>query len=167
MSISATIQEAINKQINLELSSAYAYLSMAAFFENRALNGFGQWMRMQSQEENGHAMKFYDYLLDRGGNVQLQTLAAPPHDFKTPLGAFEQSLAHERRVTASIHHIYGIAHEEKDYATVSLLKWFVDEQVEEEKTVSDMVDRLKIAGDNPNALLLLDSMAIQRPTGTE
>jgi ferritin len=164
MSLSKTIQDAINKQINLELASAYAYLSMAAFFEGRALNGFGKWMRMQYAEENGHAMKFYDYLLDRGGRVELQTLAAPPQDFTTPLAAFEQSLAHEQKVTKSIHRIYELAHEEKDYATVSLLKWFVDEQVEEEKTVSDVVDRLKIAGDNPNALLLLDSMAGQRTT---
>jgi ferritin len=162
MNISETIQNAINQQINLELASAYTYLSMAAYFESRAFNGFGKWMRMQYQEENVHAMKFYNYLLDRGGNVVLHPLEAPATDFGSPLQAFQKSLAHEQKVTASIHHMYGMAHDEKDYATVSLLKWFVDEQVEEEKSVSDMVDRLKIAGDNANALLLLDNLAGQR-----
>lgn len=162
MSVSATIQQAINKQINFELSSAYTYLSMAAYFECRALNGFGKWMRMQYQEEMGHAMKFYDYLLDRGASVELEAIPKPHNVFSSAVDAFEKSLAHEKKVTSSIHSIYEVAHQEKDYATVSLLKWFVDEQVEEEKAASDMVDRLKIAGDNPNALLLLDSMAGQR-----
>lgn len=164
MNISNSIRQAINKQINLEFVSAYSYLQAAAYFECRALNGFGKWMRLQHQEEMGHAMKFYDYLLDRGGAVELEAIAQPPGQFASALDAFEQSLAHERKVTQSIHSIYELAHEEKDYATVSLLKWFVDEQVEEEKNASDMVDRLKIAGDNPNALLLLDSMAGQRTT---
>lgn len=162
MSLTPEIQQALNQQINLELASAYAYLSMTAYFEDRSLNGFGHWMRLQHQEEHGHAMKIYDFIQDRGGRVVLEAIGKPPEDFSSPLDAFEHSLAHERKVTASINDIYGLAHETKDYATVAFLKWFIDEQVEEEKNASEMVDRLKLAGDNPNALLLLDSQAAAR-----
>lgn len=167
MSLTPELQQALNQQINLELASAYTYLSMTAYFENRSLNGFGHWMRLQHQEEHGHAMKIYDFIQDRGGKIVLEAIAKPPADFKTPLDAFEQSLAHEVKVTASINSIYGFAHEMKDYATVAFLKWFIDEQVEEEKNASEMVNRLKLAGDNPNALLLLDSQAGARSAEAE
>lgn len=159
MSLTSEIQAELNKQINLEFASAYTYLSMVAYFEHRSLNGFGHWMRLQYQEENDHAMKLYDFVQDRGGRVVLEAIEKPVQDFTSPLDAFEQSLAHERKVSASIHDIYGLAHDKKDYATVAFLKWFVDEQVEEEKNAAEMVDRLKLAGENPNALLLLDSQA--------
>jgi ferritin len=126
------------------------------------LSGFAHWMRLQQAEENGHAMKFFQYIQDRGGRVVLEAIAKPSSDFSSPLDAFEQSLAHEKKVTASIHNLYELALANRDYATVSLLKWFVDEQVEEEKNASEMVDRITMAGDNSNALLLLDSQAGQR-----
>ena len=162
MNISDKMQDALNRQINMEQASAHAYLAMAAWFESRSLNGFGHWMRLQSQEETEHAMKFLDYLQDRGGNVRLRAIPEPVDAFDSPLHAFEASLDQERKVTASIHQLYELAHVEKDFATVSMLKWFVDEQVEEENAAGEMVDRLKLAGDQPNALLLLDSMAAKR-----
>ncbi len=162
MSLSPDIQQALNEQINLELVSAYTYLSMVAYLESQSMNGFAHWMRLQHEEENGHAMKFFEYIQDRGGRVTLEAIAKPIHDFSSPLDAFEQSLAHEKKVTASIHNLYELAQSKRDYATVSLLKWFIDEQVEEEKNASEMVDRLKLAGDNSNALLLLDSQAGER-----
>jgi ferritin len=167
MSLTSDIQEALNNQINMEFASAYTYLSIAAYFEGRSLNGFGHWMRLQYEEENAHAMKFYNFVQDRGGRVVLEAIGQPTADFASPLDAFEQSLAHERKVTASINEIYGLALQKKDYATVAFLKWFVDEQVEEEKNASEMVDRLKLAGDNPNALLLLDSQAGARSPEAE
>lgn len=162
MNINKEVSQALNDQINREFFASYLYLSMAAYFENRALNGFGRWMRHQSDEEKGHAMRLYNYLHDRGGRVELQAIEKPVHDFSAPLDAFRQALDHERKVTASIHRLYEMAHEQKDFATVSMLKWFVDEQVEEERTASDMVDQLEMAGDNPNALLLLDNLAGSR-----
>jgi ferritin len=165
MSFPSDIQQALNEQINLELVSAYAYLSAVAYFESRSLSGFAHWMRLQHEEENGHAMKFFQYIQDRGGRVVLEAIAKPNSDFSSPLDAFEKSLAHERKVTASIHNLYELALANRDYATVSLLKWFVDEQVEEEKNASEMVDRLTLAGDNSNALLLLDRQAGQRGPG--
>lgn len=159
MSLTSEIQEALNQQINLEFAAGYTYLAMASYFEDRSLNGFGHWMRLQYQEENGHAMKFYNFVQDRGGRVVLDTISKPIQDFASPLDAFEKSLEHEQKVTACINGIYALALEKKDYATVAFLKWFVDEQVEEEKNATDMIDRLKLAGDNPNALLILDSQA--------
>ncbi len=162
MKISEKIQQAINDQINMELASSYAYLSMAAYFESLALDGFAHWMHLQRREEDEHAMRFYNYMNDRDGRVMLKALGEPPHEFSSPLDAFEQSLENERQVSASIHALYDLAQKEKDHATTSMLKWFVDEQVEEEKSVGDMVDRLKLAGDHPGALLLLDREAAGR-----
>jgi ferritin len=165
MKIKKPIEKAINAQIQLELASAYAYLSMAAYFDRHAFSGFAHWMRLQQNEENEHAMRFFNYLHDRDGRVELQPLEKPPHEFKSPLDVFEQSLENERTVTASIHRLYELAQKEKDHATVSMLKWFVDEQVEEEKSALDMVDKLKLAGDHPGALLLIDREAGARSDG--
>ncbi len=162
MKIKEIIQKAINDQIQMELASAYTYLSMAAYFESRAFNGFAHWMRMQRDEEDEHAMRFYRYLHDRDGRVELQALEKPPHDFGGPLDIYEKSLENERKVTASIHALYELARKEKDHATVSMLKWFIDEQVEEEKSAQEMVDKLKLAGDHPCTLLLLDKEAGRR-----
>ncbi len=162
MKIKENVEKAINDQIRMELASAYTYLSMAAYFETKAFSGFASWMRLQCQEEEEHAMRFYNYLHDRDGRVELQALEKPAHEFGTPLEVFEQSLESERQVTASIHALYDLAVKEKDHATVSMLKWFVDEQVEEEKSALDMVDKLKLAGDHPGALLILDKEAGQR-----
>ena len=154
--ISPTIQNAINDQIKHEFFSSYLYLSMSAYFETLSLPGFASWMRVQSQEEHEHAMKFFDFLNDRGGSVELQALDQPAGEFQSALDVFEQSLAHERKVTALIHRLYELALKESDYATQTLLQWFITEQVEEEKNAGQIVEQLKMTGGEPSALLLLD-----------
>jgi len=154
--ISPTIQNAINDQIKHEFFSSYLYLSMSAYFETLSLPGFARWMRVQSQEEHEHAMKFFDFLNDRGGSVELQALDQPAGEFQSALDVFEQSLAHERKVTALIHRLYELALKESDYATQTLLQWFITEQVEEEKNAGQIVEQLKMTGGEPSALLLLD-----------
>lgn len=151
----------------MEFHASYSYLSMAAYFEANSWDGFASWMSLQSDEERVHAMKFYTYLLDRGATVSLPAIEAPRRDFSSPLEVFEASLEQEQAVTASINRLYKIAHECDDYATVSFLKWFVDEQVEEEKAVSDMIEKLGRVGDNPDAMLLLDSLAGERDSEGE
>jgi ferritin len=154
--LNKTVQDAINDQIKHEFYSSYLYLSMSAYFETLSLPGFARWMRIQSQEEHEHAMKFFDFINDRGGTVELQALDQPPGEFQSPLDVFEQALAHERKVTALIHNLYALAVKESDYATQALLQWFVTEQVEEEKTASQIVEQLKMTGGEPSSLLLLD-----------
>ena len=154
--ISPTIQSAINSQIKHEFFSSYLYLSMSAYFETLSLPGFASWMRMQSQEEHEHAMKFFDFLNDRGGSVELQALDQPAGEFQSPLDVFEQALDHERKITALINRLYEVASKESDYATQTLLQWFVTEQVEEEKNAGQIVEQLKMTGGEPSALLLLD-----------
>ena len=150
------VREAINEQIKHELYSAHLYLSMAGFFEVANLSGFAHWMRQQSEEERQHAMKFFDFLLDRGEHVELQAIDQPPHTFRSPLDAFEQALEHEKEITSRIHDLYEIAVEEKDYPAQVLLNWFVTEQVEEEKSATDILERLRMAGEDSAALLLLN-----------
>lgn len=150
------IQDAINEQIAAELHSSYLYLAMSAHFMEQNYNGFGQWMRAQADEELQHAMRLYEYLLDRGGHVKLGAVDAPPEEFGTPLEIFEAALAHEREVTASIHAIYELARDHKDFATEIELQWFVTEQVEEEATTELAVQQLARAGSDVSALLMLD-----------
>jgi ferritin len=150
------VQAAINDQIAKEFYASHLYLSMAAWFEDQNLPGFGTWMRMQADEERGHAMRLFDYLIDAGGRVRLQGLAEPPTDFKGPLQVMQESLKHEQKVTASIRKLYELADKEKDYATQLHLQWFISEQLEEEKNVGDVIARLKLAGNNPVALLMID-----------
>ncbi len=156
------IQDAVNAQIKRELESAYIYLSMAAYFDSINLPGFAHWMKMQFQEEQAHALKFYDYIYDRGGRVALQAIDQPPVEFQSPLDAFEKTLAHEQKVTGHINDLYALAIEEKDFASQVILQWFVEEQVEEEKTAGDIVDMLKRIGDNDQALIMLDRELGQR-----
>jgi ferritin len=130
MLINEKMQKALNKQINAELYSSYLYLSMAAYFEATKRVGFAVWMKVQAREENAHAMKFYDYVFARGGAVTLYAIDAPKTEWKTPLEAFEEVYAHEVKVTALINSLVDLARKEKDHATESALKWFVDEQVE-------------------------------------
>ena len=118
----------------------------------------------QSDEERLHAMKFYHYVLDREGSIRLPEIPAPQADFKSPLEVFVTSLEQEQDVSRSIFALYKMAHDEADYATVSFLKWFIDEQVEEEKSVSDMIDKLKRADGNNEAMLMLDRLAGERPS---
>ena len=150
------VRDAMNEQIKHEFYSAYLYLSMAGSFEAAGLSGFCHWMRKQSEEEREHAMKFFDFLLDRGERVQLQAIDQPPSSFRSPLDTFEQALEHEKEVTAHIHELYDLAMQEKDYPTQVLLNWFVAEQVEEVKSATEIVEKLRMAGENSTALLLLD-----------
>jgi ferritin len=150
------MQDALNAQLAEELASSYLYLAMSAYCESRNLPGFAHWLKTQSDEERGHAMKFYDFVQSRGWRVKLHGLDAPPLDFGSPLQLFEQALAAERQVTNKIHQLYASASEVEDYASQTFLQWFVTEQVEEEKTASDMVETLRMIGNDQSALLTLD-----------
>lgn len=150
------VQDAINEQIKNELYSGYVYLAMSAHFEERNLNGFAHWMRLQAQEELGHAMRLFDYLQDRGGHVVLEAIDQPPTKWSEPLAIFEHALEHERKVTGMIDDLYGLAREKRDNATQVALQWFITEQVEEEASAEAAVDQLRVAGDNAAALLMLD-----------
>ena len=154
--IKGAVRDAINEQIKAEFYSAYLYISMAGSFEAASLGGFAHWMRKQYEEETEHALKFFDFLLDRGEQVQLRAIDQPPYTFRSPLDTFEQALEHEKEITASIHELYDLAVRENDYPAQVLLHWFVEEQVEEEKAAAEVVDRLRIAGEDDAALLLLD-----------
>jgi ferritin len=154
--VSEAIEQAVNDQLNLELSSAYVYLSMSAHFESAGLPGFALWMRLQSKEEVGHALRFFDFLNDRGGRVVLTAIDAPPSDFASPLAAFEQALEHELRVSASIHTLYELALKEGDHAAQPILLSFISEQIEEEKTARQIVERLRMVGERNAGILVLD-----------
>jgi ferritin len=165
MKLSKQLEKALNDQINLELSSAYAYLGMAAYFSQTPFTGFARWMDIQSKEELGHARKFFKYIVDRGGKVTLQAIAEPKSLYASPLQAFQASLGHEQKVSAAISKIHEAALAEKDYPTTSFLKWFLDEQVEEERNVGEMVGRLELVGDNHNGLFQVDQLAARRAEG--
>jgi len=150
------MQDALNAQLAEELASSYLYLAMSAHCASRHLPGFAHWLKVQSDEERGHAMKFYDFVQSRGWPVHLHRLDEPPADFGSPLQLFERALAAEREVTAKIHQLYATASEMEDYASQAFLQWFVSEQVEEEKTTADLVQTLRMIGDDPAALLTLD-----------
>jgi ferritin len=161
------VEDAMNEQIKNELFSAYQYLSMAAYCESENLPGFAQWMRAQAREETAHAMKFYEFILDRNGRVVLRGIDEPVVGFGSPLEVFEQALEHEKKVTTMIHDLYGLAVRENDYASQTFLQWFVTEQVEEEKNAGDVVETLKMVGDKSEALFLLDRELGQRQAKEE
>ncbi|MFO8174798.1 MAG: ferritin [Longimicrobiales bacterium] len=159
------IQKGFNEQINEELFSSYVYLAMAAHFESLNLEGFASWMRHQAQEEVEHAMRFFTHINRRGGRVNLAAIGEPPVDFGSPLEAFEKALAHEQHITGTINALYEMALEEKDYPAQLELQWFIDEQVEEEENTGNVVELLKLAGDNKGALLMLDRELAKRSAG--
>lgn len=150
------VQKAINDQINAEQFSAFLYLSMSAYFYNKGLPGFANWMYIQYQEELTHANKFFKYVNDRGGKVTQKAIDQVDTDFEGVIDAFEKTLEHEQKVTASINNIMDIALAESDHATVSFLKWFVDEQVEEEANVTELLDTLKLINGQGNGIFMLD-----------
>ncbi len=154
--LSEKMQEALNIQINKEIYSAYLYLSMAAYCESINLKGFASWMTVQVQEELSHAQKFFHFLPERGGKVNLQPIDGPETEWDSPLAVFKHVYEHEQLVTSLIHGLVKLAREEDDYATESFLKWFIDEQVEEEASASEVVERLKLAGDQGGGLFMLD-----------
>jgi ferritin len=157
------LEQTLNDQLNRESYSSYLYLAISAHLGAAGFPGFASWMRAQAAEEHQHAMRFFDHLEDRGGRVRLQAVAEPPVEFGTPLQAFEASLEHERFITRSIEALY----EQADRPTQAFLDWFLTEQVEEEKTVGDIVDALRLAADSGPALLLLDRELGARPGGGE
>jgi ferritin len=171
MMISKKMQEALNEQVTAEFYSAYLYLAMEAFFESVNLPGFANWMRVQTQEELTHGIKIYDFLNERGGRVILKAIEQPPSEWASPLAVFEAAYKHEQKVTGLINALVNLAVEEKDHAANSFLQWFVDEQVEEEKSASDIVGKLKLIKDSPQGLYMLDQELAQRvftpPAGTE
>ncbi|MBT8764103.1 ferritin [Desulfohalobiaceae bacterium Ax17] len=160
--LSKTMEKALNEQVNAELYSSYLYLSMSAYFQNLNLSGFASWMKAQAQEELFHAMKFYNYVYERGGKVVLQAIAAPPTEWESPLAAFEAALAHEQKVTGLINDLVNLAIEEKDHATNNFLQWFVSEQVEEEDSVGEVVNKIKLIGQASGGLFMLDRDLAQR-----
>jgi len=153
---SKRVMELMNEQIKHELYSAYLYLSMSAYFEGESLPGFAHWMRVQAAEEQEHAMKFYDFIYERGGRVLLQAIDQPPAEFESLREVFKQTLEHEKKVTGLIEAIYAAAVEDKDYASQTFLNWFIDEQVEEEKNATDLLETLRMVGDKGSALIMFD-----------
>ena len=149
--------KALNNQINAEFYSSYLYLSMESYFQSVSLSGFANWMRGQVQEELFHGMKLYDYVNERGGKVTLDTIAKPDSNWKTPLVAFEHILKHEQMVTSLINGLMDLAIAEQDHATKIFLQWFVSEQVEEEASVGEVVDKLRLIKTDSSGLFLLDT----------
>ncbi|MBN1196126.1 MAG: ferritin [Candidatus Aminicenantes bacterium] len=154
--IKKTIQDALNQQINEELFSAYLYLAMAAQFSEMNLGGFSHWMEKQAQEELEHAMKFYHFINERGGRVELQAIKGPQKEWDSASRMMTESLAHEEHITECIHNLVELATREKDYATMNMLQWFVNEQVEEEAGVTEIVEKLKLIGERGQGLFMLD-----------
>lgn len=168
--ISKKMEEALNAQVNAELYSAYLYLSMESYFKSLNLNGFANWMRVQTQEEVSHAMKIYDFINERGGRAVLKAIDGPPTEWNSPLAVFEAAYAHEQKVTGLINDLVDLAIKEKDHATNSFLQWFVNEQVEEEASADDIVQQLKMMENAPGGMFMLDRELGQRvftPPATE
>ena len=160
-----TVLDAINQQINSELGASYAYLAMSAYCDAQALPGFAHWLRLQSNEELEHAMRFYSFVGDRGGRVRFEQIDRPTETYGSLLELFESALANEEAVTKSINDLYGLTVEERDYASQAFLDWFLTEQVEEEKVVGDVVRSLRRIGDRGDALFLLDKELAGRAAG--
>lgn len=164
------IEIELNKQINKELFSSYLYMSMSAYFQSIDLLGFANWMGVQAKEELTHAQKIYDFINERTGRVVLESIEKPQTEWESPMAAFEDALKHEKFITASINDIVTASNEEKDYATQIFLQWFVTEQVEEEATATEIINKLKLMKDAPGAIFMLDRELAQRqfvPAPTE
>jgi ferritin len=160
--LSKKMLDALNGQINAELYSSYLYLSMAAYFESVNLSGFASWMRVQAQEEIGHAMKLYGFVVERLGRVTLKGIDAPQSEWDSPLAAFQGAYEHEQKVTGMINELVNLSESEKDHATRGFLQWFVDEQVEEEASADEVVQKLKKIKDDSQGLMMLDDVLGQR-----
>ena len=156
--LSKKMRDALNEQINEEYFSSYLYLAMAAYFKSINLDGFAHWMKLQSNEEMIHAMKIYDYIFERQGQVTLLAIGKPQSEWKSPLAAFEAAYKHEQKITGLINKLANMAKAEKDHATDIFLNWFVTEQVEEEAHAAEIVDRLKMIKDSPQGLFMFDSI---------
>ena len=168
--ISKKMEDALNEQVNAELYSAYLYLSMESYFKSQNLNGFANWMRIQTQEEVMHATKIYDFINERGGRVILKAIEGPPTEWDSTLAVFKAVYEHEQKVTGLINDLVDLAIKEKDHATNSFLQWFVNEQVEEESTADEIVQQLKMVENAPGGIFMFDRELGQRvftPPATE
>lgn len=160
--LSKKMSGALNDQINMELASAYIYLSMSTYCAEANLRGAASWLRIQWEEELAHATKLMDYIGERGGSISLKAIAQPPSKFSSLLDVFEQVLAHEQKVTAAIHKLYDLAVAEKDPASQAFLQWYVNEQVEEENSPAEIISMLRLVGDSGSGLLLVDRRLAER-----
>ena len=163
--ISEKMQDAISGQLNAELYSSYLYLSMNAYFKSINLDGFANWMHYQAQEELTHAMKFYDFINQRGGRVNLLQIEAPPAQWNSPQAVFEATLEHEQKVTGLINELVELALSEHDHASNIFLQWFVSEQVEEEENVTGVLEQLKLMGEAKGGLFMIDRELAKRSPG--
>ena len=154
--LSKKVQNALNDQLNKELVSSYLYLSLSSLLEDKNLGGMAAWMKAQAAEELGHAMKFYGYILERDGSVDLRPVAVPEGNYKNPKDIFKAAYEHEQYITKSINKIFEVSQDAKDYATTSFLQWFIDEQVEEEASTKAVVDKLELVADHPGGLFMVD-----------
>ena len=160
--IGKKMEVALNEQINAELYSSYLYLSMSAYLESLNLRGFAHWMRVQAREEEGHALKIYDHIIERGGRVTLGAVEAPPTEWDSPLAVFEQVASHEQKVTGLINELVDLATSENDHATRSFLQWFVDEQVEEEDAANQVLEKFRLVAAAPGGLFMIDRELAER-----
>lgn len=156
------VEKALNDQINAEFYSAYLYLSMATDFQEKGLDGFANWMRAQAKEETDHAMRIFDFLEERGGRVELQSIDEPQKEWESPLEAFKDAYEHEKYVTEKIHDLVELAEDKGDRATENMLQWFVEEQVEEEESVNEIVQKIEMVEEDPSGLLMVNSELGQR-----
>jgi len=163
--IGQRMQKAMNEQIMHETGSAYLYFSMAAYFHANGLDGMAQWMKAQAQEELGHALRFFHHINDRGGRIELLGIEKPQAEWASPLAAFQAALGHEEFITGKIDELMKIAREENDNAAAIMLQWFVTEQVEEEDSVSKVIDTLQLVGESGHGLLMADRELGQRVSG--
>lgn len=154
--------KALNKQIQEEFFSAYLYQSMSAHFAAESYNGFANWFSVQAKEEMTHAFKLYNFILERGGKINLLEIKSPQAEWETPLKAFEDALEHEKHITACFDELMNLAMDERDHATRIFLEWFVSEQVEEEASAGEIVDKIKMTGDHGQGLMMLDRELGQR-----
>jgi ferritin len=154
--LDSKIQDALNKHLNAEFFSSYLYLSMSSYFESRNLKGMAHWMQIQTKEELHHAMKFLDFIHERGGRVHLMQVEGPKTEWSSPLDVLEEACAHESKITGLINELVELSMSKKDHAASTFLQWFVTEQVEEEATVREIADKLRLVGDNTVALFMID-----------
>jgi ferritin len=163
--LSEKVLKALNRQTNAEIASAYLYMSMAAWFDAHNLRGCAGWMKAQAQEEFLHAMKFYNYINERGGKVEFAAVEAPPAGWNSPQAVFEAVRGHEQKVTRGIYELVDLAASERDHATTALLQWFVGEQVEEEANAEELVHKIAMVGQHPHGLYMLDKELGGRKAG--
>ncbi len=154
--ISKKMEEALNKQLNRELFSSYLYLSMATYFENNSFVGMAQWMKLQAEEEHIHSMKFFDFIQKIGGRVILEQVDKPQSEWDSAQKAFEDALGHEEYITKNINELTDLAIAERDHSTKTFLQWYIDEQVEEEATANEIVQKFKLIGESKSGLYMLD-----------